>query len=198
MWRSCFSKPRANSPNGPQLYLGLRPIFYLAFSLCARIHIAEAILPLNGVLAMIIELPDTLNVYVKAIDKTFALDLNKVPAERVQAALVFGLQTKFGNARNGAGKGANKAAITPFIEAKVAQQYTAIELGTTGQRTVDPLAREVKKLATAYTNQWAKNNAKSKKDNAAEWDAQYAVYAAKPKLIAMAQAAVAALQGGVD
>lgn len=147
---------------------------------------------------MILELPDILNIYVKAIDKTFAMDLTKVPVERIQRGLIFGWQTMFGNARNGAGQGASKAQIEPFIQKKADQQYTAIELGTTGQRTVDPLAREIKKLATAYTNQWATNNGKSKKANGAEWDAQYAIIAAKPKLIAMAQAAVAATQAGID
>lgn len=147
---------------------------------------------------MQIELPDVVNVYVKAIDKTFAMDISKVPQERILKGLVFGWQTMFGNARNGAGQGASKAAITPFIEKKAEQQYTAIVPGTTGQRTVDPLQAEIKKLAIAYTNQWAKNNAKSKKDNSAEWDAQYAVYAAKPKLIAMAQAVVDAKTGSID
>jgi len=141
---------------------------------------------------MQIELPDTLNVYVKAIDKTFAMDLTKVPQERILRGITFGWQTMFGNARNGAGKGASKAAITPFIEAKAAQQYTAIEAGTTGQRTVDPVERETKRLARDLALQWLTKNGKNKKDNASEFDAKVTAYSTNPKVVATAQANVAA------
>lgn len=141
---------------------------------------------------MQITIPDTLNVYVKAIDKTFALDMTKVPEERILRGLVFGWQTMFGNARNGAGKGASKAAITPYIEKKVEQQYTAIEAGTTGQRAVDPVEREVKRLARDLATQWLAKNSKNKKDNASEFDAKVLAYSTNPKVVATAQANVAA------
>lgn len=141
---------------------------------------------------MNIELPDSLNVYVKANNTTYPIDLTKVPVERVLFALNFGLKTMFGNARNGAGQGASVANITPFIEKKVSQQYTAIEAGTTGQRAVDPVEREVKRLARDLAMQKLTKLGKNKKDNATEFDGFVATYAANAKVVATAQANVAA------
>lgn len=141
---------------------------------------------------MNVELPDSLNVYVKANNTTYPIDMTKVPQERILFALNFGLKTMFGNARNGAGQGASVAAITPFIEKKVAQQYTAIEAGTTGQRSVDPVEREVKRLARDLAMQKLTKLGKNKKDNATEFDGFVATYAANPKVLATAQANVAA------
>lgn len=152
---------------------------------------------------MILELPDTINVYVKANNTTYPVDMNKVPVERVIRALGFGWQTMFGNARNGAGQGngSNVAMITPFIQKKVDQQYTAIEAGTTGQRTVDPVERETKRLAKIYADKWMVKNAKTKKENAAEYDARVEKYAANDLVRAEAAENVAkqaALQAALD
>lgn len=141
---------------------------------------------------MQIDLPDVVNVYVKAIDKTFAMDISKVPQERILRGLIFGWQTMLGNARNGAGQGASKAQIEPFITKKAEQQYTAIEAGTTGQRAVDPVEREVKRLARDLATQWLTKNGKNKKDNASEFDAKVLAYSTNPKVVATAQANVAA------
>lgn len=152
---------------------------------------------------VVIELPKSLNVYVKAINETYAMDLEKVPAERIQRALVFGWQTMFGNARNGAGQGngSNVAMITPHIQKKVDQQYTAIEAGTTGQRSVDPVEREAKRLARDLAVQWLTKNSKNKKDHSAEYDARVAKYAVNEKVIAQAKTNIeskAALAGLED